>query len=167
MSPALNGSSTLECFERSNASKIHNGIMFDFYPGLPHLQMNYMQQTSSRSSMVDMPDNDKSVSTTYYPLLLLNRVLLVKKTFCPQVLQQSHTNQQKEFEQNCVPNANGIFVNCDDQPSMNKSCLPLTTNNYVIKCTGPESLRMRLDYCYIAVLYILLHCTYNTITVSS
>ena len=29
--------------------------------------------------MVDMPDNDKSVSTTYYPLLLLNRVLLVKK----------------------------------------------------------------------------------------
>ena len=36
MSPALNGSSTLERFERSNVSKIRNGIMFDFYPGLPH-----------------------------------------------------------------------------------------------------------------------------------
>ena len=37
MSPALKGSSTLERFERSDASEIRNGIMFDFYPGLPHL----------------------------------------------------------------------------------------------------------------------------------
>ena len=37
MSPALNRSSTLERFERSNASEIHNGIMFNFYPGLPHI----------------------------------------------------------------------------------------------------------------------------------
>jgi len=37
MSPALNGSSMLEHFERSNASEIRNGIMFDFYPGLPHM----------------------------------------------------------------------------------------------------------------------------------
>ena len=37
MSPALNGSSKLERFERSNASEIRNGIMFDFYRGLPHI----------------------------------------------------------------------------------------------------------------------------------
>ena len=37
MNPALNGSSTLERFERSDASEIRNGIMFDFYPGLPHV----------------------------------------------------------------------------------------------------------------------------------
>ena len=37
MSPALNGSSVLECFERSNAIEMRNGIMFDFYPGLPHI----------------------------------------------------------------------------------------------------------------------------------
>ena len=36
MSPALNGSSALECFVSSNAIEIHNGIMFDFYAGLPH-----------------------------------------------------------------------------------------------------------------------------------
>ena len=42
MSPALNESSTLECFERSNASEIRNGIMFDFYPGLPHIYTLYM-----------------------------------------------------------------------------------------------------------------------------
>ena len=32
----LNGSSTLERFKRSNVSEICNGIMFNFYPGLPH-----------------------------------------------------------------------------------------------------------------------------------
>ena len=37
MSPALNGSSALQRFKRSNASEICNGIMFDFYPGLPHV----------------------------------------------------------------------------------------------------------------------------------
>ena len=37
MSPTLNGISALESFEHGNAIKIHNGIMFDFYPGLPHI----------------------------------------------------------------------------------------------------------------------------------
>ena len=32
-----NKSSALQHFEHSNAIKIHNGIMFDFYPGLPHV----------------------------------------------------------------------------------------------------------------------------------
>ena len=36
-SPAVNGSSTLERFERSNAIEIRNGIIFNFYPGLPHM----------------------------------------------------------------------------------------------------------------------------------
>ena len=37
MSPALNGSSALQRFECGNAIEIRNGIMFDFYPGLPQL----------------------------------------------------------------------------------------------------------------------------------
>ena len=37
MSPALTGSSVLERFERGNAMEIRNGIMFDFYLGLPHV----------------------------------------------------------------------------------------------------------------------------------
>ena len=41
MSPAFNGSSALEHFERSNEIEIHNGIMFDFYPGLPHVCAMY------------------------------------------------------------------------------------------------------------------------------
>jgi len=40
MSPALNRSSLLERFERSNAIEICNGIMFDFYPGLPHIAVH-------------------------------------------------------------------------------------------------------------------------------
>ena len=42
MSPALNGSSTLQRFERGNTVKIRNGIMFDFYPGLPHIYVSYV-----------------------------------------------------------------------------------------------------------------------------
>ena len=40
MSPALNGSSTLQRFEHGNAVEKCNRIMFDFYPGLPHMQNN-------------------------------------------------------------------------------------------------------------------------------
>ena len=34
--PRPYGSSTPQRFERCNPSKIHNEIMFNFYPGLPH-----------------------------------------------------------------------------------------------------------------------------------
>jgi len=37
MSPALNGSSAIQHFKRGNTVETHNGIMFDFYPGLPHM----------------------------------------------------------------------------------------------------------------------------------
>ena len=37
MSPALNGSSAIRRFERSDAIEIHDGITFDFYMGLPHI----------------------------------------------------------------------------------------------------------------------------------
>ena len=37
MSPALNVSSSIQCFERRNVIEIHDGIRFDFYTGLPHL----------------------------------------------------------------------------------------------------------------------------------
>ena len=44
MSPTLNGSSVLERFEHSNAIKMHNGIMFDFYPGLPHMDYTMVME---------------------------------------------------------------------------------------------------------------------------
>ena len=37
VSPVLNGSSVIQCFEHSDAIEIHDGISFDFYIGLPHL----------------------------------------------------------------------------------------------------------------------------------
>ena len=49
MSPALNGSFVLQHFERGNAIEIRNGIMFDFYPGLPHigiLESDYISMTT-------------------------------------------------------------------------------------------------------------------------
>ena len=38
MSPALNGSSAIRRFEGSDAIEIRDGITFDFYTGLPHVQ---------------------------------------------------------------------------------------------------------------------------------
>ena len=38
MSTALNGSSVIQCFEYNNAIEIHDGIIFDFYMGLPHIR---------------------------------------------------------------------------------------------------------------------------------
>ena len=37
MSPTRNGSSALQRFERCNVIEIDDGIMFDFYPGLPYI----------------------------------------------------------------------------------------------------------------------------------
>ena len=39
MSPALYGGFVLQCFERGNAVELHNGIISDFYPGLPHTKI--------------------------------------------------------------------------------------------------------------------------------
>ena len=41
MSPALNGSSAIRRFERSDAIEILNGITFDFYTGLSHISMSW------------------------------------------------------------------------------------------------------------------------------
>ena len=39
MSPALSGSLMVLCLEHDNAIEIHNGIIFDFYTGLPHFKL--------------------------------------------------------------------------------------------------------------------------------
>ena len=46
MSPALSGSSALERFKRINVIEIRNGIMLDFYPGLPQLQLVCLDEYS-------------------------------------------------------------------------------------------------------------------------
>ena len=39
MSPALNGSSAILRFKRSNAIEIRDGVSFDFYLRLPHMHI--------------------------------------------------------------------------------------------------------------------------------
>ena len=46
MSPALKGSSVLQYFEHGNTVEIHNGKMFDFYPGLPHMMFRIVYTKS-------------------------------------------------------------------------------------------------------------------------
>ena len=40
MSPTLNRKSAKQRFEGSDSIEIHNGITFNFYTGLPHMQLN-------------------------------------------------------------------------------------------------------------------------------
>ena len=42
MSPTLNRSTALQHFECGNAIEMRNGLMFDFYPGLPHVFNSYL-----------------------------------------------------------------------------------------------------------------------------
>ena len=55
MSPALNGSVALQRFEHSNAVEIRNGIMFDFYPGLPHMLLLFSAKNPPLSEIETMP----------------------------------------------------------------------------------------------------------------
>ena len=55
ISPTLNGSSALEHLERSN---VINGIMFNFYPGLPH---EYVANTGLSYFHVNKISSDSSV----------------------------------------------------------------------------------------------------------
>ena len=49
LSPALNGSSEIRSLECSDAIEIHNGIIFDFYTGLPHNIIVAFDQASTFS----------------------------------------------------------------------------------------------------------------------
>ena len=56
LSPALNGSSEIRHFERSGAIEIRDGIIFDFYTGLPHvleLKKEYKLAVSFHSVYVE------------------------------------------------------------------------------------------------------------------
>ena len=49
MSPALNGSLAIQCFEGSDAIEIRDGITFDFYMRLPHVETLYMHLLTNNS----------------------------------------------------------------------------------------------------------------------
>ena len=47
MSSALKGSFVLQHFEHSNTVELHSRIMFDFYPGLPHIHRQFSGFTTN------------------------------------------------------------------------------------------------------------------------
>ena len=66
MSPALNGSSALQRFERSNAIELRNGILFDFYPGLPHILYVYILCMYNKSYLLSCLFSMQSLNTYDY-----------------------------------------------------------------------------------------------------
>ena len=48
-------------FERGNTVELHNRIMFDFYPGLPHMMLKYGAQIQALISLKSWPTLNSSV----------------------------------------------------------------------------------------------------------
>ena len=55
MSPALNGSSEIQHFECTGAIEICDGIMSDFYPGLPHIHVKQLWVSSQAHNKCNQP----------------------------------------------------------------------------------------------------------------
>ena len=64
MSPVLNGSSVIWHFERSNAIKIRDRIIFNFYMGLPHM---YTLSSSSLSPSLLLPSSLRPSPLSLHP----------------------------------------------------------------------------------------------------
>ena len=67
MSPAPSGSLVLQRIKLGDALKIHDGIIFDFYLGLPHIQLMtmgaiYEENESDWSQNVQLNSNNCSVT---------------------------------------------------------------------------------------------------------
>ena len=74
MSPALNRSTALLCFERANTVEIHNRIMFDFYPGLPQIAL-YLRLLILCSDCVRLLARNGLVNKVEFLGLILQKVV--------------------------------------------------------------------------------------------
>jgi len=96
MRPALNGSSALQRFERSNASEIRNGIMFDFYPGLPHITYVYINWLT----------NITKLKTFFLSIGVCNHLIAILYCTCIHVMYSGNTFESKysqsEYHLYCV-----------------------------------------------------------------
>ena len=72
MGPTLNGSTALQRFKRSNAVEICNGIMFNFYPGLPHIYYYFLSYVVNAIAACHM----QSVSKIFVQLDTLGELVM-------------------------------------------------------------------------------------------
>ena len=68
MSLALNRGSALKCFERGNTMEICNGIMFNFYPGLPHIP-NLTKESPWAEHLTSLPKRGVGAFLKVQPLI--------------------------------------------------------------------------------------------------
>ena len=86
MSPALNGSSALERFERSNAIEIRNGIMFNFYPGQPQMETQPLHCCRPNKIYVLLalvPRHPRTLPTVFWYWLILGAAMAGNKAIVP------------------------------------------------------------------------------------
>ena len=68
MSPALNGSSALQCFKLGNVIEMCDGVMFDFPLGLPHTYVTIYKNPQFNSLMWGLLTLIPNILIVEYPL---------------------------------------------------------------------------------------------------
>ena len=72
MSPIPNGSSALQ-FEHGNAIEICNGIMFDFYPRLPHFYLHRQNTPTLGTSKMQFVYASNTAVNAHIPGLMVGQ----------------------------------------------------------------------------------------------
>ena len=69
MGPTLNTSSAIQHFERGDVIEIQNGMIFDFYPGLPHMKKfhkTYSQAVTQLPLLAERKETEIWLYTTHW-----------------------------------------------------------------------------------------------------
>ena len=84
MSPTCNRTTALQRFERSTMIEMRNGVMFDFYLGLPHV---YMYLYTYNNSLIISLRFKKKMLLLHG--LFMSLALFTSDTFHPRFLQRT------------------------------------------------------------------------------
>ena len=77
MNPTLNRSSALQRVKLSDALEIRNGIIFDFYSGLPHMiQVQYALLWYKVSTLHHLKDRLSNIKLTVFAMRIMVMLLI-------------------------------------------------------------------------------------------
>ena len=128
MSPTQKGSSALQCFKHGNAIEICNGIMFDFYPGLPGVTTDFNHEKFSIQ-----PDKNALHSLSFHLPSPISQAdpcpFFTKAGFCPRkplcklahTPPSDHTHQQPTLSSKAGEPAPGLSAKISNRRSKNEN----------------------------------------------
>ena len=131
MSSILNRSSALQHFECSNAIKLHNGIMFDFYP---HTCTANIFTTKTWAYMKDANNNDSHDLTTPTQIHMIWPHPHKQQTH----MAWPHPHKQTHMTVLIPPNC---WNSCNPQPTNSANNTVLLVQNLFTKSRRPKKIK--------------------------